>query len=77
MMKKISSGFLALVFLLQAFLPSLAYANQAIPSDTKIISEDFKGSDNTVTIGKLKGVGFSKDNPTASISIEEVKEKKP
>ena len=75
MKKKISSGILALVFLLQAFLPSFAYANQAKPQDTKLISEDFRGSDNTVTIGKLKGVGFSKDNPTASISIEKVKEK--
>lgn len=75
MKKKISSGFLALVFLLQAFLPSLAYANQATPPDTKIISEDSKGSDNVITIGKLKGVGFSQDNPTASISMEEVKEK--
>ena len=75
MKKKISSGFLALVFLLQAFLPSFAYANQAKSQDTKLISRDFKGSDNVVTIGKLKGVGFSKDNPTASISIEEVKEK--
>ena len=76
MKKKISAGFLALVFLLQAFLPSLVYANQANPQDTKIISEETKGPDNVVTIGKLKGVGFSKDNPTASISIEEVKEKK-
>lgn len=75
MKKKISSGFLALVFLLQAFLPSFAYANQAKLQDTKVISRDFRGSDNVVTIGKLKGVGFSKDNPTASISIEEVKEK--
>ena len=75
MNKKISAGFLALVFLLQAFLPSLVYANQANPQDTKIISEETKGPDNVVTIGKLKGVGFSKDNPTASISIEEVKEK--
>lgn len=75
MNKKISAGFLALVFLLQAFLPSLVYANQANPQDTKILSEDSKGSENVVTIGKLKGVGFSQDNPTASISIEEVKEK--
>lgn len=76
MKKKISAGILALVFLLQAFLPSFVYANQANPQDTKIISEETKGPDNVVTIGKLKGVGFSKDNPTASISIEEVKEKK-
>lgn len=75
MKKKISAGFLALVFLLQAFLPSLVYANQANPQDTKIISEETKGPDNVVTIGKLKGVGFSQDNPTASISIEEVEEK--
>ena len=75
MNKKISAGFLALVFLLQAFLPSLVYANQANPQDTKIISEETKGPDNVVTIGKLKGVGFSQDNPTASISIEEVEEK--
>lgn len=75
MNKKISAGFLALVFLLQAFLPSLVYANQANPQDTKILSEETKGPDNVVTIGKLKGVGFSKDNPTASISIEEVEEK--
>lgn len=75
MKKKISAGFLALVFLLQAFLPSLVYANQASPQDTKIISEDTIGPDNVVTLGKLKGVGFSQGNPTASITIEEVKEK--
>lgn len=76
MKKKISAGFLALVFLLQAFLPSLAYANQANPQDIKLLSESYSAQDNLITIGKLKGVGFSKDNPTASISIEGVEEKK-
>lgn len=75
MKKKISAGFLALVFLLQAFLPSLAYANQANPQDIKLLSESYSAQDNLITIGKLKGVGFSKDNPTASISIEGVEEK--
>ena len=75
MKKKISAVFLALVFLLQAFLPSLAYANQANIQDTKLISEGRSTQDNLITIGKLKGVGFSKDNPTASITIEEVEEK--
>ena len=71
MKKKILSGFLALVFLLQAFLPSLAFANQRNLQDAKIISDDHSTQDNLITIGKLKGVGFSKDNPTAAISIEE------
>ena len=75
MKKKISAGFLALVFLLQAFLPSLAYANRANPQDIKLLSESYSAQDNLITIGKLKGVGFSKDNPTASISIEGVEEK--
>ena len=75
MKKKISAVFLALVFLLQAFLPSLAYANQAPPQDTKLISAGRSTQDNLITIGKLNGVGFSQDNPTASISTEGVKEK--
>lgn len=75
MKKKILSGFLALVFLLQAFLPSLAYAYQTNLQDAKIISDDHSTQDNLITIGKLKGVGFSKDNPTAAISIEGVEEK--
>lgn len=75
MRRKILTGILALVFILQAFIPNLAYANQAKPQDTKLISEAHSVQDNLVTIGKLKGVGFSKDNLTASISIEGVEEK--
>ncbi len=75
MKKKISAGFLALVFLLQAFLPGLVYANQANPKYKKPISECRSTQDNLITIGKLKGVGLSQDNLTASISIEEIEEK--
>ena len=76
MKKKISAGFLALVLVLQAFIPSFAYALEEKPKDSKLITKKLESSDSSfITIGKLKGVGFSKDNPTASISAEEVKEK--
>lgn len=76
MKRKILTGFLALVLVLQAFIPSFAYALEEKPKDNKLITKKLESSDsNFITIGKLKGVGFSKDNPTASISVEEVKEK--
>ena len=76
MKRKILTGFLALVLVLQAFIPSFAYALEEKPKDNKLITKKLESSDsNFTTIGKLKGVGFSKDNPTASISVEEVKEK--
>ena len=76
MKRKILTGFLALVLVLQAFIPSFAYALEEKPKDNKLITKKLESSDsNFITIGKLKGVGFSKDNPTASISIEGVEEK--
>ena len=70
------TGFLALVLVLQAFIPSFAYALEEKPKDNKLITKKLESSDsNFITIGKLKGVGFSKDNPTASISVEEVEQK--
>lgn len=76
MKRKIMTGFLALVLVLQAFIPSFAYALEEKPKDSKLITKKLESSDSSfITIGKLKGVGFSKDNPTASISAEEVKEK--
>ena len=76
MKRKIMTGFLALVLVLQAFIPSFAYALEEKPKDNKLITKKLESSDsNFITIGKLKGVGFSKDNPTASISVEEVEQK--
>ena len=76
MKRKILTGFLALVLVLQAFIPSFAYALEEKPKDNKLITNKLESSDsNFITIGKLKGVGFSKDNPTASISVEEVVQK--
>ena len=76
MRRKILTGFLALVFLLQAFVPSLAYANQAKNNDKETtVKEELISNSDLITIGKLKGVGFSKDNPTASISVEKVEQK--
>ena len=76
MKRKILTGFLALVLVLQAFIPSFAYALEEKPKDNKLITKKLESSDsNFITIGKLKGVGFSKDNPTASISVEEVEQK--
>ena len=70
------TGFLALVLVLQAFIPSFAYALEEKPKDNKLITKKLESPDsNFITIGKLKGVGFSKDNPTASISVEEVEQK--
>ena len=76
MKRKIMTGFLALVLVLQAFIPSFAYALEEKPKDNKLITKKLESPDsNFITIGKLKGVGFSKDNPTASISVEEVEQK--
>lgn len=70
------TGFLALVLVLQAFIPSFAYALEEKPKDNKLITKKLESPDsNFITIGKLKGVGFSKGNPTASISVEEVEQK--
>ncbi|MEF3318133.1 InlB B-repeat-containing protein [Peptoniphilus grossensis] len=76
MKRKILTGFLALVLVLQAFIPSFAYALEEKPKDNKLITKKLESPDsNFITIGKLKGVGFSKGNPTASISVEEVEQK--
>ncbi len=76
MKRKILTGFLALVLVLQAFIPSFAYALEEKPKDNKLITKKLESSDsNFTTIGRLKGVGLSLENPTASISVEEVKEK--
>ena len=77
MRRKISTGFLALVLLLQAFIPSLAYAKEAKNNDNEaVVKEEQISNSDLITIGKLKGVGFSKDNPTASISVEKVDQEK-
>ena len=77
MRRKISTGFLALVLLLQAFIPSLAYAKEAKNNDNEaVVKEEQISNSDLITIGKLKGVGFSKDNPTASISVEKVEQEK-
>ena len=76
MRRKISTGFLALVLLLQAFIPSLAYAKEEKNNDNEaVVKEERISNSDLITIGKLKGVGFSKDNPTASISVEKVEPK--
>ena len=75
MRRKILTGILALVFILQAFIPNLAYAVEQDPQDKRTTVKEEKFSDsNLITIGKLKGVGFSKDNPAASISVEKVEQ---
>lgn len=75
MRRKILTGILALVFILQAFIPNLAYAVEQDPQDKKTIGKEEKFSEsNLITIGKLKGIEFSKDNPTASISVEKVEQ---
>ena len=77
MKKRILNVVLALILLLQAFIPSLAYAVGENPQDKKTIENEERFSEsNLITIGKLKGVGFSKNNPTASISVEKVEQEK-
>lgn len=75
MRRKILTGILALVFILQAFIPNLAYAVEQDPQDKKIIGKEEKFSEsNLITIGKLKGIEFSEDNTNASISVEKVEQ---
>ena len=75
MKRKILTGLLSLLLVLQVFIPSLAYAIEENPKDDVLITKKFESADsNFITIGKLKGVGFSEDNPTASISVEEEQE---
>ncbi len=71
MKKRLLAGVLALFMVLQTFTPSFAKSYSAKTSDNKLLSRGLNSSDdNLITIGELKGINFSKDNPSASLSVE-------
>ena len=63
--------------ILQTFIPSFAKSNVAKTSENELLSKELRAQDdNLITLGEIKGVNFSKLNPAASLSIENLDQDK-
>lgn len=77
MKKRLLTGVLALAMILQTFIPSFAKSNVAKTSENELLSKELRAQDdNLITLGEIKGVNFSKLNPAASLSIENLDQDK-
>ena len=70
MKRKILTGFLALVLILQAFIPSFAYAIEEKPIDNKLTTKKVESSGgNLVTIGKLTKDNYPEIDPATLLRV--------